>query len=707
MALTFRDGTVNIAAISTPGVAIDIIPPQPFVGAAPSNIECFSGAASWGTPNTVIAASGAADGYAALGTPQVRYGDLATALAVCLSKGSQGSYRFVRVTDGTDVAANVQLPANFGRFTARSSGSLGNSIAIAFAASTAVGALSAILQFPGKIAERYDNIFSGLASVTVTPGSGYTYVPGAFVTAPQRALTGVAAVVLPTLTVVGAPTLTSAGTGFTPNEIVSLGSNITVRVLTVSGGAATGPIATFQIVNPGLITSGAVQPTVGNQTSSTLNGTGAAFGLTWGLGAPTFTQGGGYYSATGAALAITLQGGGTGVGFTAGSYTPTMSFGAALATAVNLGTQQRARSGFVVFTPGVGTGLPLLNTVYNLSGGTDGAASVTPSIQAGQDGSGLSRTGAYALRGTGMDMFTLVDCTDTSVIPAMTQLAIDETADFSFSTANGDTIVNAVATRQGLGLDDTNQQFIVGDWPLFSDGQNGRRVVYPSLFALALAGNLSPEQGFINKPLPGVLATSYSATGIPISNADNAIAQEGGVDMIGKTAALGANYFSFITGRSTSSNTAARGLEYSRLTNFIARSLAGPATLDIVGRLQSTNRADDPHAQARQGVARLVLHHPHAAAVRLGWLWPDRGFRQSVRPIQQSARQRAARLLGGLLGRPLPQRHPHLPHSPQRRRQRPDHASRLGRQHAPGCVGVARRHELILQPKIGGCHPYQ
>jgi hypothetical protein len=586
VALTFRDGTVNIAAISTPGVAIDIIPPSPFVGAAPSNIEAFVGVASWGTPQTVQVASGASDGYAKLGTPQVRYGDLATALAVQLSQGTAGSYRFVRVTDGTDTAASVTLPGNFGRFTARSSGSLGNSIGVAFAASTAAGSISAILQFPGKIGERYDNVFTGLASVAVTPGAGYTFVPSALTTPPQKAISAVPAVVQPTLVTTGSPTVTAPGTGYAVNDTITLGGGV---VLTVSTIGTNGAVTAVTVTTPGRLTSGAV-PT-GVQSSTSGSGTGATFGLNWVLGQPNIVSGGGYYAATGQALTITLQGGGA---TTPGSYAPTMTYGAALATAVNLGTQQRPKSGFVVFTPGSGTGTPALNTVYSLTGGTDGAAGVTSLIQAGQDGSALSRTGAYVLRSSGMDLFTLVDCVDTSVVPAMLQLAIDETADFSFSTANGDTITNAIATRQSLGFDDTNLQFIVGDWPTFNDGQNGTRAVYPSLFSLALASNLSPEQGFINKRLNGVLSTNLSATGIPISNADNAIAQEGGVDIIGKTAALGVDYFTFVTGRSASSNTAARGMEYSRLTNFIARSLAGPATTAIVGRLQSTSRADDP-----------------------------------------------------------------------------------------------------------------
>ena len=48
-----------------------------------------------------------------------------------------------------------------------------------------------------------------------------------------------------------------------------------------------------------------------------------------------------------------------------------------------------------------------------------------------------------------------------------------------------------------------------------------------------------------------------------------------------------------MTGRNASSNTAAQGDEYTRLTNFLIRSLETTATRSIVGQLQSV-RADDP-----------------------------------------------------------------------------------------------------------------
>ncbi len=53
-------------------------------------------------------------------------------------------------------------------------------------------------------------------------------------------------------------TVTSFGTGYSPNDIITTNdpgaagtTPATIKVLTISGGGATGPIATYEITNPG------------------------------------------------------------------------------------------------------------------------------------------------------------------------------------------------------------------------------------------------------------------------------------------------------------------------------------------------------------------------------------------------------------------------------------------------------------------------
>ena len=561
--------------------------------ALPTNIEGMVGVGSWGPVNAAIIATNEGDTAGKLGTPQVRAYDIATHVAAACQMGNAINFRLVRVTDGTDTAATAQVQTTGGQATALYTGSLGNKIAISFANTGRLGAYAAIIQGVTGLPERFDNIFTGLASVTVAPGTGYTYVPSAQVSAPQI-VGGVPATVRPTLTSI-TQALGTGGTGHVVNDVVTFGAGVQVKVLTVASGA----IATFQVLNPGSITSGAVPGTVGNQTSTTGAGTGATLTLTWGLGQPQISYGSGYYNAMSAALTLTLSGGGAGGGFTAGSYTPVVSFWAALATAINNGTPNRGRSASIVFTPGSSTAVPTVNVVTALSGGTDGAGGVTTQQLVGVDGLGNARTGMYALRGTGIDGFELCDCTDTAPWGAMLQLGIQEAAYPMAAAPQGTSIAATVALRQSAGIDDPQFKLFVGDYPYFYDSYYGTRAVSPCAIALGLFGNLSPEQGTINKPLIAVTATDTSMQGVFTSSADLAVAELGGVELIGRSTDLGEDYFSLLTGRNTSSNTIARGDEYTRLTNYFIKTFEQVGK-SFVGKLQSQRATDPTRTQALQ-----------------------------------------------------------------------------------------------------------
>jgi hypothetical protein len=126
------------------------------------------------------------------------------------------------------------------------------------------------------------------------------------------------------------------------------------------------------------------------------------------------------------------------------------------------------------------------------------------------------------------------------------------------------------------------------------------RLVNPTAFSLGMIGNLSPEQTPLNKPLRGVIATQKSQTGQTYSDAELSIAELGGVDLIvGAPTTPGGNYFTFITGRNTSSNTAGNGDEYSRMTFFLASSAQSKAAGSFVGRLQSIRPTDKTRLDAK------------------------------------------------------------------------------------------------------------
>lgn len=439
----FRDGQVNILGLTNPGVYVDQILPTPFITGVPTNIEAMVGVGSWGPVNAMTVFSDSDS--CPYGAPQNRQYDIAKHVAAATQFGSAINFRGIRVTDGTDTAASAVVSGTGGgTFTARYTGARGNQIKVTFQPTAKIGAFACVINFPGRTAERFDNI----------------------------------------------------------------------------------------------------------------SGTGAAF----------WTN---------------------------------------LATAINTGTDQRARSSYVVFSASTMTAAPTLNAPLTLSGGTDGASGVSTSTLVGVDT--LPRTGMYALRGLRNDpfgtpdSFALCDCTDSAVWSAMLSFGISEAMYPVVATASGTSIADTVATRVSVGIDDVGIKIIAGDWPTVYIPGLGSILVSPTAVAQGLFGNLSPEQSPINKPLIGVTATSTSQTGVLTSDAEESVAQTGGIDFIGRSAALGQDFFSFMTGRNASSNTAAQGDEYTRLTYFLVRSLEGAATRNIVGKLQSI-RADDPTRIRAKGV---------------------------------------------------------------------------------------------------------
>jgi hypothetical protein len=587
---TFLDGTYNLAALNVPGVYVDVIPPSPNIIGVPTNIEGIVGVGSWGPLNTPIPLSKPADAATKIGTPLIRSHDLATYVWAGTQVGGAIGYYAVRVSDGTDTAASAVIQTNCITLTAKYSGILGNSIIYNVANGTQAGSYMVLLSFPGVNPEQYNNIGLGVGSVTTVAGTTYTSVPSATVTAPPVAANAVQAVVNPTLSVYGVPTVTFGGTsGFVVNDLVTLSNGVVLKVATVSSGV----ISTVTLQSAGLLTGGAIPANPVSMTSTSGVGVGTpTFTLTWGLGAPTIvTPGQGYLVAP----LITLSGGGG----TGGSYTALLSIWLNLANAINNGNSTRGPSAIVTASAGVGVAAPTLSTPVTLAGGTDGAAGVTDATLVGQDI--IPRKGMYALRSTGIDGFSLCDLSTAPYYPVIDSFSVSENALAVHATVSGDTIANAIATLTSSGLDDFPAWLIVGDWPTFYDSQNQlSRLVNPAAFALGLIGNLSPEQSPINKPLRGISATQKTQSGQTYSDTELSAAELGRVDLIvGPPTTPGGNYYSFITGRNTSSNTAGNGIEYSRMTWFIARSVQSKAAGSIVGRLQSVRPNDKTRSDAK------------------------------------------------------------------------------------------------------------
>lgn len=273
-----------------------------------------------------------------------------------------------------------------------------------------------------------------------------------------------------------------------------------------------------------------------------------------------------------------------------------------VAAAINNGNATRNASDIIVATVGAGTAAPTLGAPVTLSGGTDGSTGVTDTTLLGSDAA--PRTGMYALRHTQIDGFALCDHTTSSHWPTIDAYALSENALACQVAASGQTIAQVKAAKIAAGLDSPWTWLSGGDYPTFFDTVNGyARMVSPAAYMLGWIGNASPEQSPLNKQLSGINATQKSLAQQTYSDAELADAVMAGIEVIvGPPVTPGGNYFTFIVGRNASSNTAANGVEWTRVTNFIARSLQNKAAGAIVGRLQS-NRPND---RAREDAKSLV-----------------------------------------------------------------------------------------------------
>jgi hypothetical protein len=271
-------------------------------------------------------------------------------------------------------------------------------------------------------------------------------------------------------------------------------------------------------------------------------------------------------------------------GFVPEIYDGLMGNGAAfwtgLAAAVNSGLgPQRGPSLLIVATSGGTTAspAPFSLTLGASTAGSDGAAQVGSSQLMGVDLS--SRTGMYALRGQGCGLALLADCDDSTTWTTQAAFGLDEGIYMILTTPAGDTITNAVTTMAAVGLDSYGAKLMFGDWLWWSDQVNSMiRLVSPQGFAAGRLANLSPEQSSLNKQIYGVIGSQRAGTpgsgqNTTYSSADLSALLGAGLDVICNPQP-GGSYWGVRGGNNTSSNAAIDGDNYTRLTNYIASTLA-------------------------------------------------------------------------------------------------------------------------------------
>ena len=261
----------------------------------------------------------------------------------------------------------------------------------------------------------------------------------------------------------------------------------------------------------------------------------------------------------------------------------------AIAAAINNGISGlRGPSNIIVATAGASTAAPVVGTTA-LTGGTDGATTITSTVLLGTDGT--TRTGMYALRSTGCGIAALVDCDTSTSWTTQVAYGLSEgtymiaVAPAGCAIANGTT--GTVDLKATAAIDSYTIKILHGDWCYFNDTVNNQiRLISPQGFAAGRLAGLSPQESGLNKPLYGIVGTQKSYTNTQYSNADLTLLAQAGIDVITNPIPAGAS-FGLRTGRNASSNAVINGDNYPRMTNYVAYTLNSAMGI-YVGRLQTT-----------------------------------------------------------------------------------------------------------------------
>lgn len=253
----------------------------------------------------------------------------------------------------------------------------------------------------------------------------------------------------------------------------------------------------------------------------------------------------------------------------------------AMAAAINTGAgQPRGPSQLITAVAGVGTTAPTLATV-TLAAGTDGVATITPSVLVGSDV--LPRTGMYSLRNQSVSVaFLSTNPADTATSYAtfttQASFGLSEGIYFILVGPSGDTIANAVTIKASSAVDNYSEKLMFGDWIWWNDPTNNvLRLVSPQGFQAGRLSNLSPEQSPLNKPIYGIVGSQKS--GVPGSSQFQTYAQADlqtlfavGIDVLSNPQP-GGTYWGSRLGHNSSSNGAISGDNYTRMTNYIASTI--------------------------------------------------------------------------------------------------------------------------------------
>ena len=319
------------------------------------------------------------------------------------------------------------------------------------------------------------------------------------------------------------------------------------------------------------------------------------------------------------------------------------TFWANLVSAVNNGQSGiRGPSQLVVASVGTSVSSPNITATVSLSGGTDGVTSISDTTLLGTDGTTPSaRTGMYALRGSGAQVLNLIDHTTSTGWPTIVAFAESEGMYAVGAAPAGANYATVSTSLNTAGCDDPALKLMVGDWVYWNDTLNGvLRLLSPATFTAAKVAALSPYLTPLNQPLAGVVGTQRSSQNQPYSESEIGATATSRLDVV-TNPCPGGNYYGCRTGRNASSDPTRNGDNYTRMTNYIAMTLAAsygwvvgqPQTSDLrrkakasleafLSNLQQQGMIGDPNGGPAFSVVLDASNNP-SSRVALGYMQAD------------------------------------------------------------------------------------
>jgi phage tail sheath protein FI len=261
----------------------------------------------------------------------------------------------------------------------------------------------------------------------------------------------------------------------------------------------------------------------------------------------------------------------------------------------------RPPSVLVVASPPTGTptsGTPAFTVpgtplTYVFTGGLNGATSAGATQMIGDP---ILGTGMYRLENTDCQVFILFGLTTPANWSTAVNFGKTRGMLFVSGFALGTDTAAAVTAKQNAGLDSYD---IVPckDHILWRDPINGLRLVSPEALAGGLIAATSPEQGVGNKAVFGIEGTERTQQQLPYTDSEITTLTNAGINFFTNPIPAGYN-FGLRHNQNGSSELAISGVNYTRMTHFLAASL-NQSLGKFIGRIQSSRPNDQTRADAK------------------------------------------------------------------------------------------------------------